>query len=66
MKSKNLPCPFCGHKPKFKRIPREIAMPEIPNAYWSIECCNHNCAALPICFGDTKAEAATSWNHRAH
>lgn len=64
---KPLPCPFCRQQPKFSRISKKQAGPEIDHAYWSLGCPGGKpiaCTGNPISFGDTKAEATQAWNTR--
>lgn len=53
-----LPCPFCGVGPEIQPGPR--GGPGQP----AVICENEECAAGPMVYGDTKAEAIAHWNRR--
>jgi hypothetical protein len=55
------PCPFCGGKPKRRRIMDHV--PELPKPFWSISCDNKNCCGSCVC-GDSRGEADKAWNRR--
>lgn len=61
-----LPCPFCGQPGKVRRHPPSL--PEIQKPYYQAGCPdNHRtrlCVAVPLCFGNTRAEAIGAWNTR--
>lgn len=70
MKTKTLPilpCPFCGQAAKVCR--QSASLPEIRATYWQCGCGDTHrtrlCAVHPLAFGDTRAEAITTWNTRA-
>jgi hypothetical protein len=55
------PCPFCGQKPKRRRITDHG--PELPEPFWSVACSNRHCS-IPCASGDTRQEADKAWNRR--
>lgn len=64
-------CPFCGNKAKTKH--HEPMPPEIPNAWWTVECSHATqyhyrhgtgCPVMPMASGDTLDEAVKCWNTR--
>lgn len=50
------PCPWCGETPT-------VTGPDADGEY-CVGCCNPECNANPVVYGDTPAEVIAAWNTR--